>query len=66
MKHIGLRIFSGLVLIAAIGGIAFLAYNAGVAHGTGSNIQVPANQNGNPSYPVYGMPLLVAFPILRV
>ena len=62
MKHITLRILSGLVLIAVIAGIAFLAYNAGVTRGTGATIQVPTGQNGSPSYPVYGMPLWWPFP----
>jgi len=62
MKHIVFRILSGLVLIAVIAGIAFLAYNAGVAHGTGSNLQVPTGQNGSPSYPIYGMPFWWPFP----
>ncbi len=56
MKHIGLRIFFALVLIAAIAGIAFLAYNAGVTHGTSLNVQIPTGQNGSPSYPIYGIP----------
>ena len=56
MKHIVFRIVSGLVLIAVITGIALLAYNAGVAHGAGSNIQVPTGQTSGQSYPIYPMP----------
>jgi hypothetical protein len=56
MKQIVFRIVSGLVLIAAIAGIAFFAFNAGVAHGATPNIQAPALQNGVQPYPYYGMP----------
>ncbi len=56
MKHIVFRIISGLVLLAAIAGIAFFAYNAGVAHGTTLNIQQDA-PSGAQVYPpfAYGM-----------
>jgi hypothetical protein len=56
MKTIVFRIVGGLVLLAAIAGIAFFAFNAGVARGEGVNIQAPANQNGVQAYPYYGMP----------
>jgi hypothetical protein len=32
-KHIVFRIVAGLVLVAAIAGLGFFAYQAGVAHG---------------------------------
>ena len=51
MKHITLRIVSGLVLIAVIAGIGLLAYNAGVTHGTSLNVQLPSGGNGSPIYP---------------
>jgi hypothetical protein len=60
MRHIGLRIFFAVVLIAAIGGIAFLAFNAGVTHGTA--IQAPAGQNSGQAYPVYATPYWYPFP----
>jgi hypothetical protein len=60
MKHIGLRIFFAIVLIAAIGGIAFIAFNAGVTHGTA--IQTPTAQNGSQVYPVYATPYWYPFP----
>ncbi len=60
MKHIGLRILFAFVLIAAIGGIAFIAYNAGVTHGAA--IQAPTSQTGSQVYPVYGMPYWFPFP----
>jgi hypothetical protein len=64
MRHIVFRIFFCLVLIAAIAGIALLAYNAGVSHGTAINTQTPTIQNGGPSYPAYGMPFWWPFPFL--
>jgi hypothetical protein len=39
-RHIGLRIIAGLVLLAALAGIAFFAYQAGVSQGVVS--QLPA------------------------
>jgi hypothetical protein len=55
MKHIIFRILFGLVLIAAIAGIALVAFNAGVVHSADTNSQIPATQNGGQSYPVYGI-----------
>jgi hypothetical protein len=62
MKHIVFRILFALVLIAAIAGIALLAYNAEVTHGTSLNVQTPTGQGGNPAYPAYGMPFWWPFP----
>jgi hypothetical protein len=53
---IWLRIFAGLVLVAAIVGIAFFAYQAGVAHGSPVTIQAPDGQSQTAPYPYYGMP----------
>jgi hypothetical protein len=61
MRHIGFRIFFALVLIAAIAGIAFLAFNAGVTHTTNA-IQAPTSQNGIQAYPVYATPYWYPFP----
>lgn len=44
------RIFAGLVLIAAVAGIGFLAFGAGVA----THIQLPAATSGQVPYPYYG------------
>jgi hypothetical protein len=41
-KHIAFRIIAGLVLLAAIAGIGFFAYQAGVTHGAAANIQIAA------------------------
>lgn len=56
MKHIVFRIFAGLVLLAAIAGIAYFAFNAGVARGEAVSIQAPAGQSTSPAYPYYFMP----------
>ncbi len=55
-KHIVFRIVAGLVLLAAIAGLGFFAYQAGVAHGVAANIQVPAVETAGLPYPFYGMP----------
>ena len=49
-----LRIVSALVLIAAIAGIGFFAYQAGVANGSPVTIQAPSDQSVQPPYPYYG------------
>jgi hypothetical protein len=51
---IGFRILSALVLIAAIAGIAYFAYNAGVAHGSPVTIQAPAGESAPAPYPPFG------------
>lgn len=48
------RIVSALVLIAAISGIAFLAFNAGVAQGSPVTIQAPSGEPATIPHPVYG------------
>lgn len=56
---IWLRIFSGLVLLAAIAGIAFFAYQAGVAQGSPITIEAPDGQTGpvpSPYMHGYGRP----------
>ena len=52
---IGLRILSALVLIAAIAGIGFFAFRAGVAQGSPITIQAPEGQTAPAvPYPYYG------------
>lgn len=51
---IWLRILSGLVLVAAIAGIAFFAFQAGVAQGSPVTIQAPSGEAAQ--MPYYGMP----------
>ncbi len=57
-NNIALRIIAALVLIAAVAGIAFFAYQAGVAHGSPVTIQAPNGQSVTTPYPYfgYGMP----------
>jgi len=54
----GLRIVSALVLLAAVAGIAFFAFQAGVARGSPITIEAPSGETAplpNPYYG-YGMP----------
>jgi hypothetical protein len=51
-KHIVFRIVAGLVLLAALAGIAFFAYNAGLVHGAATNL-TPAQIESQP-LPPYG------------
>ena len=50
----GLRIISVLVLIAAVTGIAFFAYQAGVTQGSPVTIEAPSGQSVPAPYPYYG------------
>ena len=50
----GLRLISALVLIAAIAGIAFFAFQAGVAQGSPVTIEAPSGQAVPAPYPYYG------------
>jgi hypothetical protein len=54
-KNVVFRIIAGLVLLAAIAGIAFFAYQAGAAHATVTNLQLPAGATGVLPYPYYGI-----------
>ncbi len=51
---IWLRILSGLMMVAAIAGIAFFAFQAGVAHGSPITLQPPVGESA--PIPYYGMP----------
>jgi len=53
-NNIALRIVSALVLIAAIAGIGFFAYQAGIAHGSPITVQAPNGQTAPAPYPYYG------------
>jgi hypothetical protein len=61
IKHVVFRIIAGLILLAAIAGIAIFAYQAGVTHGTTANLQLPTSGNGLPFYPHYGMHPFMGF-----
>ena len=50
------RIVAGLVLIAVIAGIAFFAFNAGVAQGVATKVPQSVTQPGTMPYPYYGAP----------
>lgn len=50
----GLRILSALVLIAAVAGIAFFAFQAGVAQGSPITIEAPSGETVPAPYPYYG------------
>lgn len=52
--NIGLRVVSVLVLVAAIVGIGFFAYQAGVANGSPVTIEVPAGDVNAVPAPYYG------------
>jgi hypothetical protein len=53
-NNTGLRIVSALVLIAAIAGIAFFAFQAGVAKGSPITLEAPSGQTAPAPYPYYG------------
>jgi hypothetical protein len=55
---IALRIIAALVLVAAIAGIAYFAFNAGVAQGSPVTIQAPSGETAPMPYPYpgYGYP----------
>jgi len=53
-NNVGLRIFAALVLVAAIAGIGFFAFRAGVAQGSPITIQAPSGQTAPAPYPYYG------------
>ena len=65
-KNVFFRILAGLVLLAAIAGIAFFAFNAGMTQGAASNLQAPAAPAGGQPVPYYGygygMPFLHPMP----
>ena len=56
LRYIVFRIVAGLVLLAAIAGIGFFAYQAGTIHAVTGNVQVPAPVNGMPYYPFFWHP----------
>jgi hypothetical protein len=65
-KNVVFRIVAGLVLLAAIAGIAFFAYQAGVTHGAAANIQLPTTETGVQFYPHYGMHPFMGFGVFGV
>jgi hypothetical protein len=65
-KNVVFRILAGLVLLVAIAGIAFFAFNAGMTRGVALNLQSPAAQSAPAGQPIpyygYGMPFLHPMP----
>jgi hypothetical protein len=53
-NNIGLRIVAALVLIAAIAGIAYFAFQAGVTRGSPITIEAPSGESVPAPYPYYG------------
>ncbi len=55
-NNVALRILSAVILIAAIAGIGFFAFRAGVAQGSPITIQAPSGQSQTvpAPYPYYG------------
>ena len=54
VNNIGLRLVSVLVLIAAIAGIGYFAFQAGVAQGSPITIEAPSGQSAPMPYGYYG------------
>ena len=52
--NVGLRIVAALVLIAAVAGVAFFAFQAGVAQGSPITVQAPSGETAPVPYPYYG------------
>src|SRR5215211_1164598 len=52
--NVGLRIVAALVLIAAVAGVAFFAFQAGVAQGSPITVQSPSGETAPLPYPYYG------------
>jgi hypothetical protein len=63
-KNIVFRILAGIVLLAAIAGIAFFAFNAGLARGAALELPASAVQTGGQpvSFYGYGMPFFHPMP----
>jgi len=57
-KHIAFRFLAALVLLAAIAGIAFFAFNAGMTRGATLNLQAPATAGQPVPFYGYGMPYM--------
>ena len=53
-NNIGLRIVAALVLVAAVAGVAYFAFQAGVAQGSPITIQSPSGETAPLPYPYYG------------
>ena len=61
-EKIGLRIVAGLVLLAAIAGVAFFAFQAGVANGSPVTVEAPTGQTVPAPMPYYGYGMRFSHP----
>jgi len=62
-KNVFFRILAGFVLLAAIAGIAFFAFNAGMTQSAALNLQAPAAQPGGQPVPYYGYGMPFPYPM---
>ncbi len=67
MNNVWFRLIAALVLLAAIVGIGYFAYNAGVVQGTAARLPAASAGSGATgaqpyAYPAYGMPVWFPFP----
>ncbi len=53
---IGWRLLAALVLLVAVAGIGYMAFNAGIAQGVATKLPTTAPAAGTVPYPYYGMP----------
>ncbi len=58
VKHIVFRLVAGLILLVAIAGIAFFAYQAGASHAAVVNAPPPVAGTSLSPYAFYGMPFV--------
>ena len=54
MKDVWFRVIAGLVLLAAIVGIGYFAYNAGMTQAAGATLPAPSAEAGVPPYLYHG------------
>lgn len=54
MNNVYFRVIAGLVLLAAIAGLGYFAYNAGVAQGTVVNLPASAGETAAQPHPYFG------------
>jgi hypothetical protein len=53
-NNLALRVISALILVAAIAGIAYFAFQAGVVQGSPITIEAPSGDGAPMPYPYYG------------
>jgi hypothetical protein len=66
-NFVGYRILAGVLLLAAIAGIGWFAYQAGLNSTQAAAVQLPAVENGMPYYPHFFFhPLMTFFGVIIV